>query len=128
MPPTGQRGEFASIHIYSHPCGIRLAVDVFCSYIKSVRITFDPAKRALTIEHRGLDFADAAKVFEGRHATALDDRRDYGEARFITAGYLAGRVVVIVWTPREGTRRVISMRYAHGKEIERWQFSMDRSG
>jgi uncharacterized protein len=40
-----------------------------------VRITFDPAKRAATLEHRGLDFADAAEVFAGLHTVAPDDRR-----------------------------------------------------
>lgn len=53
-----------------------------------MRITFDPAKRAATLEHRGLDFADAAEVFAGLHTVAPDDRRDYGEPRFISAGYL----------------------------------------
>ncbi|MDA8049302.1 MAG: BrnT family toxin [Rhodospirillales bacterium] len=90
-----------------------------------MRITFDPAKRHATLARRGLDFRDAAKVFAGRHATAPDDRRDYGEARFITAGYLGDRLVVIVWTPRHGTRRVISMRYAHAQEAKRWQRHMD---
>ena len=28
-----------------------------------MEITFDPAKRDLTLKNRGLDFADAAKVF-----------------------------------------------------------------
>lgn len=93
-----------------------------------MRITFDPAKRAATIAQRGLDFADAGAVFAGRHATAPDGRQDYGEARYITAGHLAGRVVVIVWTPRDGTRRVISMRYAHAQEAERWRRAMDRPG
>ena len=99
----------------------------FRSYVKSVEITFDPAKRAATLAHRGLDFADASQVFAGRHVSAPDDRRDYGEARFITAGYLAGRLVVVVWTPRDGKRRVISMRYAHAEETERWRRAMDRS-
>jgi uncharacterized DUF497 family protein len=56
-----------------------------------VTITFDPAKRAATLAHRGLDFADAAKVFEGEHVTWIDDRFDYGEVRQITAGLLEGR-------------------------------------
>lgn len=86
-----------------------------------MEITFDPAKRALTLRHRGLDFADAAEVFAGRHATILDARRDYGERRFITAGWLGRRMVVLVWTPREGTRRIISMRYAHAKEAKHWR-------
>ena len=42
-----------------------------------------------------LDFAEAAKVFAGDHFTAPDDRRDYGEVRYITAGWLDGRFVVL---------------------------------
>ena len=58
-----------------------------------MNIVFDPAKRDLVLRQRALDFADAATVFQGRHATAPDDRRDYGEPRFITVGELAGRVL-----------------------------------
>jgi uncharacterized protein (DUF4415 family) len=75
-------------------------------------IRFDPAKRAKTLEARGLDFADAGLVFMGEVATDQAIRRDYGEDRFVTAGYLNGRMVVLVWTPRDGARHVISMRYA----------------
>ncbi|WP_342629106.1 BrnT family toxin [Nguyenibacter vanlangensis] len=32
-------------------------------------------------------------------ATVLDGRKDYGEERFIAAGMLGGRPVVMVWTP-----------------------------
>jgi uncharacterized DUF497 family protein len=86
-----------------------------------VRITFDPAKRAVTLENRGLDSADAVEVFAGLYTVAPDDRRDYGEPRFISAGYLRGRMVVIVWTPRSDARHIISMRYCRGKEKKRWQ-------
>jgi uncharacterized DUF497 family protein len=104
---------------------VYLASTNFCHYVKSVRVTFDPAKRALTLEHRGLDFADAALVFAGRHFTRRDDRRDYGEDRFITTGYAAGRFVVLVWTPRNGARRIISMRFGHADEEAHYQ---DRMG
>jgi uncharacterized DUF497 family protein len=86
-----------------------------------VKITFDPAKRIVTLRERGLDFRDAARLFAGRNATIADDRKDYGETRFITAGYLGQRLVVLVWTPRGKSRRIISMRYAHGKEESRWR-------
>lgn len=86
-----------------------------------MRITFDEAKRATTLERRGLDFADAAEVFAGLHATAPDDRRDYGEPRFITAETLRSRFVVIVWTPRQEARHIISMRHGHATERERWR-------
>jgi uncharacterized DUF497 family protein len=84
-------------------------------------ITFDPSKRIWTLKNRGLDFARAGEVFAGLTATAVDDRKDYGETRFITAGSLAGRMVVMVWTPRGADRHVISMRYCHAKETARWQ-------
>ena len=86
-----------------------------------MRITFDPAKRARTLAERGLDFADAATVFAGRHATEEDTRRDYGERRYVSAGVLHGRLVVLVWTPRDEARRVISMRFAHADEEARWR-------
>jgi len=84
-------------------------------------ITFDPAKRLWTRQHRGLDFeTDAATAFAGRTVTKLDDRFDYGEPRYITAGHVGRRMVVIVWTPRGADRHVISMRYCHDKEEARW--------
>jgi len=61
-----------------------------------VRITYDEAKRAPSLEKRGLDFALAGVVFGDRHMTRVDDRRDYGEPRFISIGRLATDVVVLV--------------------------------
>ena len=86
-----------------------------------MRITFDPAKRAKTLAERGLDFADAAQIFTGLHATLEDTRRDYGERRLISAGLLQGRLVVLVWTPRGAARRIISMRHAHAEEETHWR-------
>ena len=90
-----------------------------------VEITFDPAKRARTLQERGLDFDDAKDVFAGRHTVEPDLRRDYGEPRFIAAGMLRGRVVVLVWTPRGAVRHVISMRHAHEREAQEWREHLD---
>ncbi len=90
-------------------------------------ISFDPAKRDATLAARGLDFADAGTVFAGLTATIPDERFDYGEDRYITAGYLSSRCVVIVWTPRGSSRRIISMRFAHASEEKAW-FGMDGPG
>ena len=84
-----------------------------------MKLTYDPAKRQLTLEKRGLDFEDAAIVFRGRYATIRDDREDYGEDRFQTYGSIAGKIVMIVWTQREGSRRIISMRRCHGTEEQK---------
>jgi len=84
-----------------------------------VRITFDPAKRASTLDERGLDFADAAEVFDGVTAEVEDTRKDYGETRIICFGLLRGRLVQIVYTPRDAGRHIISMRKANAREKAR---------
>jgi uncharacterized DUF497 family protein len=93
-----------------------------------VKITYDPAKRDRTLENRGLDFADAAEVFAGNYTSAPADRRNYGEPRFISAGYLHGRMVVIVWTPRGSARHIISMRFCHAKEEKLWRAYRGEAG
>ena len=65
-----------------------------------MKITFDPAKRQAAPDDRGLNFADAAFVFADQTITVEDRRRDYGETRYQTVGFLAGRMVMVVWTPR----------------------------
>jgi uncharacterized protein len=91
------------------------------SHAKSTRIIFDRGKHARTLTEWSLHFADAAQVFAGLHATLPDTRRDHGEPRFITAGRLGTRLMVMVWTPRGTARRIISMRHAHAEEEARWR-------
>ncbi|MCW5695154.1 MAG: BrnT family toxin [Bauldia sp.] len=90
-----------------------------------MKVTYDPAKRAWTLRHRGLDFDDAPTVFAGVVVQNLDVRADYGEDRYIAVGLLKGRMVVVVWTPRPDgdgpdTRRIISMRKANEREQEEY--------
>ena len=85
-----------------------------------MRITFDRGKRDRTLAERGLAFDDAAAVFGGTQVTIVDERRMYGESRYLTYGFLADRMVAVVWTPRDGSRRIISMRYANERERERF--------
>lgn len=90
-----------------------------------MRITFDAFKRDKTLIERRLDFARAREVFEGLTVTLPDQRQDYGEARFITAGWLDERIVIVVWTPRGLARRIISMRKANEREIARYGQSLE---
>lgn len=85
-----------------------------------MQVEFDPAKRAKTLLERELDFALADEVFKGRHFTAEDLRQDYRERRYITVGTLDDCAVVMVWTPRGETRRIISMRKANEREKSRY--------
>jgi uncharacterized DUF497 family protein len=91
-----------------------------------VKITFNPAKRQTALDDRGLNFADASIVFAGATITAQDMRRDYGEVRFQTIGFLADRMVMVVWTPREDARHVISMRKCNDREKAIYQKRFDQ--
>jgi uncharacterized DUF497 family protein len=84
-----------------------------------VAITYDPAKRAKTFKDRGLDFEDAAVVFAGVTLEMTDTRKNYGEARMICYGHLAGRLVVVGYTPRGDDQHIFSMRKANACEKKR---------
>jgi uncharacterized DUF497 family protein len=84
-----------------------------------MRVTFDRVKRAKTLTERGLDFADAALIFAGVTVEIEDTRRNYGEKRLICYGLLAGRVIVVGYTPRGADRHVFSMRKANEREKAR---------
>ena len=84
-----------------------------------MRISFDSKKRDRTLKDRGLDFEDAALVFEGATVEIEDLRKKYGEPRVICYGLLFGRLVVIGYTIRGATRHVFSMRKANDREKTR---------
>jgi uncharacterized DUF497 family protein len=88
-------------------------------------IEFDSNKRDKTLAERGIDFADAAKVFAGVSIQFDDNRQDYGEPRMITVGFLNNRMTIVVWTPRGENRRIISMRKANEREITEYKSRLD---
>jgi uncharacterized DUF497 family protein len=86
-----------------------------------MRLTYDPQKRADTLRHRQIDFEDAALVFEGAYRTIEDDRRDYGEVRWQTVGWLNAMMVMVVWTERDQARHIISMRKCNARERKKYR-------
>jgi len=54
-----------------------------------------------------------------------DDREDYGETRWIAVGRLSRAMIVVVWTPRDGTRRIISMRKCNARESKKYRAYLD---
>ncbi|MBF0158883.1 MAG: BrnT family toxin [Magnetococcales bacterium] len=89
-----------------------------------MKITYDPAKRDKTLEEQGLDFLRAPEIFASEQYTCQDERKDYGEPRFITVGMLEGRMMVLVWTPRGNTQHIISLRKANEREQARYHIHL----
>ena len=93
-----------------------------------MEISYDANKRDWTLAERGLDFDDAVHVFAGTSLTIEDDRKDYGEKRFQTMGWLDSRLVMVVWTERGAARHIISMRNCNDREEKKFKARVGRSG
>jgi uncharacterized DUF497 family protein len=78
---------------------------------------WDQEKNRTNLAKHGVSFEEVRAIFDGPVFTAPDDRRDYGEERFISYGQLGTLVVaVVVHTSRGGPIRLISARKASRKE------------
>ena len=77
---------------------------------------WDAAKSDRNLAQRGFDFEFATQLFATTYVEFDDTRRDYGEPRFQTVGFLSDRMVMVVWTPRNDARHVISMRKCNDRE------------
>ncbi|PTS87950.1 hypothetical protein DBR17_05270 [Sphingomonas sp. HMWF008] len=93
-----------------------------------MKIEYDPDKRERTLASRGLDFQSIAEVFDAFHLVRTDDRKDYGEIRYVMLGALKDVPVVCVWTRRGDAIRVISMRIADEEERKIYARELERSG
>ena len=57
-----------------------------------IAIEFDPIKNEKNIRERELSFERVQEFDFGTATVTIDDRRDYGETRYIAAGYLDERL------------------------------------
>ncbi|MGB7127095.1 MAG: BrnT family toxin [Methylovirgula sp.] len=81
---------------------------------------FDPAKDAVNQAKHGVSLALAEVLFAGPHVSMKNDRFDYGEVRQVAFGYIQDRLFVCVYADREAERRVISLRKANQREVNRY--------
>lgn len=77
---------------------------------------WDPAKRRTNLAKHGVDFEDAARIFDGPVFERLDDREDYGEDRMLAFGEIDGLILAVVYADRGPVRRIISVRRANKHE------------
>jgi uncharacterized protein len=93
-----------------------------------MRISFDQAKRDRVLADRQLDLADAERLFAEFHLTRADHRHSDTEERFISVGLIGEQVVIVVWTERNDSRRVITMWKANDRERDAYRRQRDRAG
>jgi len=81
-------------------------------------ISGDPRKNESNIKKHGIDFRDVPELFEGPCLEGIDGRFDYAEERVIAFGEIQGRVIAVVYTCRDGRRRIVSARKATKAEAK----------
>jgi uncharacterized DUF497 family protein len=82
---------------------------------------WDHNKATINLDKHGVDFADAAAVFDDSNAVTIDDP-DHNEERFVTIGMDAyGRILVVVYTWRGNVIRIISARKATKYEQKQYK-------
>ena len=83
-------------------------------------ITYDETKRQTNQRKHGIDLADCEPAFDVPMLTDEDGREACGEQRLKSFCWLNGRVVVLIWTDREGGPHLISCRQADKHETQRY--------
>ena len=86
-----------------------------------MEITFDPRKSERNIRLRGISFDKASEFDFGSATFDQDTRKDSGEVRTLALGYLGDTLHALVFTVRDGTIRVISLRRANRKERNKYE-------
>ena len=73
-----------------------------------MRFEWDERKRQDNIRKHGIDFVDAALIFEGPILESTDTRRAYGETRWRALGRSGRMVLMVIYTRRGDATRIIS--------------------
>jgi uncharacterized protein len=86
-----------------------------------MKFEWDENKRIANIEKHGIDFVTACRLWQSPMLVARDNRHNYGESRLIGLGTLGKRLLVVVFTKRINTIRIISCRKANKREIKYYE-------
>ena len=84
-----------------------------------MKFEWDEAKRASNLAKHGVDFAGAIAIWRTDVIDPISERIVDGERRFVAVGIAGDDEIVIgvVYTMRDGVRRIISAR--RGRRYER---------
>ena len=88
--------------------------------MENAEYEWDERKSTWNRQQRGFGF-ELAYEFDFTTAVIVEDRRkDYGEVRYRAAGRIGGLPYMVVFTPRNGRIRIISMRRMHEEEAQEY--------
>ena len=80
----------------------------------SLEFEWDESRRQAVLEERRIDFGDAVRIFDGPVLETLS--RHPAETRWVAVGIVDGKEIAVVYTVRDGRRRIITARRARTHE------------
>ncbi len=87
-----------------------------------MKIIWDPNKAEINYKKHKIKFSDAEMVLYDQFAMTLEEQVVASEQRFVTIGTDAvGRIVLVVYSYRKDTIRLISARKATPKERKQYE-------
>ncbi len=88
--------------------------------ISHMEVTFDPAKDMANRDKHDVSLVMSMKLEWDTALTWPDLRRDYGEPRWCGIGYIGRRLYAVAFVDRAEGRRIISLRKANRREVNRY--------
>ena len=82
---------------------------------------WDDEKRTLNLDKHGIDSIAAKELWSGPVLEAASPQTQHNEERIIAIGKIEGRCIAVIYTWRDGNRRLISARKARNNEQEAYE-------
>ena len=84
-----------------------------------MKIVYDVQKDKINIsKHQGISLGKANYIEWDSLYVKEDKRFDYGEKRMIGYAFIGERLYCVVYTDRDSSRRIISLRKANKREVK----------
>lgn len=107
-----------------HSITLRLAGLLFLINVTTINLMkfiFDPAKDKLNSAKHGLSLSEAVSLEWDDALMWIDDRKDYGEKRSVALVPMKRRLYCIVYVETRSAKRIIGLRKANNREIDRYE-------
>jgi uncharacterized DUF497 family protein len=97
-----------------------VATPIFRIYTYCMNISYDTVKNETNIEKHGVALMAAADYGWEEALIWVDARKNYGEVRMCSIGYIGNRLFYVAYVDRNESRRIISVRSANAREVKRY--------
>ena len=86
-----------------------------------MKLTFHPTKDSTNFDKHGLSLSEAKFLDWAGALSWIDNRKDHGEIRCVALAPMKHRLYCVVYVDTKVSRRIISLRKANNREIDRYE-------